>query len=311
MKKTHTLLAAYGIAVAAATSTASFADFNLGNLKAIADKVKAYQEAAKQKPQTLPSMPNEDVPGQVENFPQGTSDEVDEASIKAAREKWDVLGVRMGMSLDEALARLKAHNQSLKIYDKRTIKYEDADNKDHIYVAYLISGMRPNTPEARVKQIENVYLKISMPPRQRVISIIRVIYYPKNQAPTMSTTITALRNKYGNQPEKGSGDLGNYGNRVLLWQIGKRPERNLACPHSPPLAQPLLKDKRCEMIMLTANVQPFKDNPDVIDSLTTSLSDFMMNNRDFESAKQYFENAREARKQMELDAAKKKAAPIL
>lgn len=63
--------------------------------------------------------------------------------------------------------------------------------------------------------------------------------------------------------------------------------------------------------MVSANVQPLQGNPDVADSLTTTLTDLAMIKRDLEDTERYFADARNNRKKKELEDAKKKPPPKL
>jgi hypothetical protein len=285
-------------------STATFADFNLDKLKAIADSVRTSQERMKQDPRS-PSIPNEGTVDQVGHASSLPSNAIDDVMLKATREKWDVAGVRMGMSLGEALKRLNTHNPRLEMVDKRTLKFSDADNKDHPYVVVLIER-----DKSRPMPIEKFHIKVSLPPGQRVIYVRRDKQYTKSDAPTMNTILTALRDKYG-QPEKGRSDQTNYGNRHLVWQEGERPGGNIVCEPAPPMQGPQGPVKGCELIMISANVQPFQDNRDVANSLTTTLTDLTMIRRDLENTERYLESARKNRKEHELKDATKKPPPSL
>lgn len=288
------------------TSTATYADFNLDKLKAIADRVQATQERMKQQgSKDLPAESNEGAATQAGHDSSNSPSGVDDVTTKAAREKWDVAGVKMGMSLGEALKQLNVHNPRLRIVDKRTQKFADADNIDHPYLVVLVEGEKS-------RPIESVYIKASMPPRQHVLYVQRHKQYTNSDAPTMKAAFTALSAKYGNQPEKGWMDQTNYGNRHLLWQEGGRPGGNIVCRPSAPLAPLTIRPvKGCELIMISANVQPLQGNPDVADSLTTTLTDLAMIRHDVEDTEHYLENARKNRKKKELENATKKPPPKL
>jgi hypothetical protein len=306
-KHITTLLVFWGITIAVVVPGTAYAQFNLDKLKAIADKAKAYQEKMNQDPRNSPLIPNEGTVNQVGHESSLPSDAADDVMLKASRKKWDVVGVRMGMSLGEALKQLNTHNPRLEIGDKRTLKFADADNKDHPYFVLLLER-----DKSQPTPIEKFHIKVSMPPGQHVTYVRREKQYKKIGAPTMNTILAALRNKYG-QPEKELSDHhGNYGYRHLLWQEGKHPGGNTVCEPSAPLKPPTVRPvKGCELIMISVNVQPFQDNHDVVKSLTITLTDLTMTRRDIEDSEHYFENARKNRKERELKDATKEPPPSL
>lgn len=291
-------------------SSAAYAEFNLDKLKAIADKAKAYQEKINQGAQTPPppSMPSENGAGQTGNGMGNASNTVDQASVMAAREKWDVVGVRMGMSLDEALRALRTHNPKLKVSDIQGQRFIDADNKKHPVLYFLSTGERPRASE-------KIYLTLSLPPQQRVVHIDREISYSKNEASTYAAVLDSLQKKYGQTLVKPSG---NYDDSLMEWFAGGRgqPNNPTSCTGYS-LRKPgwnlgsdaqALSRKGCAML-LTARVGRFTDNPALVSGLFFSLDDNSTAYQDLVEAEKYFGNAAKIKDDVELDNARRKTAP--
>lgn len=300
-----------GIALIGSFSTITHAEFNLDRLKSLAEQAKAYQEKVNQGAQTppSPSMLSENTAGQAGNGATNSSSTVDQASIMAAREKWDVLGVRMGMSLDEALRALRAHNPKLKVLDIRTQRFPDADNKAHPVLYLLATGERPRASE-------RIYLTLSLPPQQRVVHIDREVSYSKNEASTNVAVLDSLQKKYGQTVVQPSG---NYASSQMEWFAGGRgqPNNSVPCTGSR-LRKPVwdlgggqsLLRKGCAML-LTARVEVFADNPALVSGLFVSLDDNFTAYQDLVEAEKYFGDAEKNKDKVELEEARRKSAPKL
>lgn len=279
---------------------AALAD-GLDTLKAIAQGAKVLQEKMGQGTGSAPPQPgagSDDV---------GVAGAVDESALKRARTKMDVLGVRMGMPLDEALRSLKAHNPKLKLVNIQAQRFTDADNKPHPVLYLLMTGERPRAKE-------QVYLMLSLPPHQRVVHIDRQVQYEKNEASTRASVLGALQNKYGETAVQhgNSDDISQ-----LLWFVGRQPSERAACEGmSLRMAGWGLSGGRDRLrkgcgIVLRAGVREFRDNPSLVTELTVSLDDHILASQDLEDANRYFASAEKNRDKVEIEDATKRGGPKL
>lgn len=184
MKKTHTLLAACGIAMAAATSTASFADFSLDKLKAIADKAKAYQEKMKQEPQITSSIPSARAADKVEEAP--SSGNLPETSAATP----DVMGLTLGVT------GLKEAKQAFNKYDPKLKIHEDI----------VLGGAQPYVGLLRGYAVNCGYLcyrhelkaKLAAPEAGgHVVAAARRLQFTSEDATSLPHMMDALHKKYG------------------------------------------------------------------------------------------------------------------
>jgi hypothetical protein len=133
------------------------------------------------KAQTLPS-----------NFgtPQGTN------ALAASAGFVDILGIKLGMPAEEALATLKANYPASKITLQRTPDYESAwytverENPTHKWVHQI--NVDPNGPGDKIS------VGLSLPPsKQAVHSIARATFLKEPVA--VENIVAALRKKYGQE----------------------------------------------------------------------------------------------------------------
>ena len=93
-------------------STATYADFNLDKLKAIADKAKTYQEKLKREQQVSSPMPNEGTADRIENSP--SSGKLPELSAANP----DVMGLTLGVTgLQEARQAFNKYSPKLNVLE--------------------------------------------------------------------------------------------------------------------------------------------------------------------------------------------------
>jgi hypothetical protein len=107
--------------------------------------------------------------------------------------KYDVLGIKLGMSAKEAAAALQGRGMQLK---PETIKYDvlPAPLTYGLYAVNQIlvrnSGVQPGA--------EKVYLTLTMPPNEQVVTKInRFVLFTKETAPAQQALIADLVKKYG------------------------------------------------------------------------------------------------------------------
>lgn len=298
------MLLGMSVAMASILTNDVLADNGLDALKSIAQGAKALQDKMKQGAQIPPSGASD---GAVEQGAIGANPfgETDEAALKTARGKMDVVGVKIGTSLDEALRALKAHNPKLVVVQKHVQTFSRADNKPHPVLHFFATGERP-------RAVEQIYLTTSLPPAQRVVHVDRQVAYQISNAPTVSATLAALRSKYG-EPLPGVSDAPN--NRKLLWIVGKGAGGNNTCNgfdlrfQAWPLSKNNTIRKGCGFVV-SARVRPFNENPLLVTELAIGITDFRMASQDLDSAYQYFEKASKIREGNEVEEAKKRAPKI-
>jgi hypothetical protein len=136
------------------------------------------------------------------------------ATKAASASKYDILGIRLGMSAKEATAILHARGMQLA---PETIKYNFLPGPLTYGVTALnqvmlrTSGSQPGG--------EKVYLMLAMPPNQQVVSkVSRFLMFTKETAPTADGLVADLIKKYGT-PSYDSHPPNLYarGYRELYW----------------------------------------------------------------------------------------------
>jgi hypothetical protein len=101
----------------------------------------------------------------------------------------DVVGVRPGMSVDEALAILKQHNPKLGVYPRPAMSGLVAG-------VGFSDGVNTRTDN----QSEDIELSAAMAPSPKIVwGVIRNITYTPEARPTVANIIAALRQKYGKE----------------------------------------------------------------------------------------------------------------
>jgi hypothetical protein len=134
--------------------------------------------------------------------------------IAKTLQKYDVLGITLGMPVKEAAAILQGRSLQLK---PETIKYAVLP-QPLIYgihalnqVALRQSGLPPNA--------EKIYLMVTMPPNEPLVSRInRFLMFSKETAPTQQSLASDLIKKYGPVSyDAGPGALNPGGVRDMFW----------------------------------------------------------------------------------------------
>ncbi len=106
-----------------------------------------------------------------------------------AAEAPDVIGVRPGMSLDEAIGILKRHNPKLEVYPR-------------VGPSALLPGVvfSDGVNMRNFNQSENIDLMSAMEPNAKIVwGIRRGVTYAEDGRPTVTNIIAALRQKYGKE----------------------------------------------------------------------------------------------------------------
>jgi len=101
----------------------------------------------------------------------------------------DVIGVRPGMSIDEAIAIVKHHDSKLDVYPRAG-------------VSALLPGVvfSDGVNLRNFNQSENIDLMAAMEPNAKIVwGIRRGVVFPDEGRPTVTNIIAALRQKYGKE----------------------------------------------------------------------------------------------------------------
>ena len=132
----------------------------------------------------------------------------------------DVVGIRLGMTRDEAVAAIRAYNPRLAMQEHTTeITIQDSNRQPLIVDRYVseiwgdwnksVQGYRNGEP------IEKVVVVFASPPAEhRVQYVERDIRYVSNDGPASDALVASIRDKYGD-PTRTTSD-----GRTLLWQYG-------------------------------------------------------------------------------------------
>jgi hypothetical protein len=136
------------------------------------------------------------------------------AAIAKSVGKYDVMGIKLGMPVKEAVAILQARSLQFK---PETVKYDVLPNP-LTYGLYAVnqvlsrnSGLPPGA--------EKVYLMLTMPPNEQMVSKInRFLMFTKETAPTQQVLAGELVKKYGPVSfDSAPGDLYRAGVRDMFW----------------------------------------------------------------------------------------------
>lgn len=290
-------------------STIVNADFGLQNIKGLSEKIKAYQERTQQPTQAPnPGNTQEHTDNPLTNtMPETAKNENKNIETGSHRqERLDVVGVKIGMRLEDAIKTLKQHNQELKIVNKNEVRFSDADNTPHTYYIQLQGGNSKNI-------IESIQLIVSPPPGTRVVSINRNITYQNiTLAPTMRNTVDALFKKYGHPIE----DRSNKHAVMHLWRNGQGTyPRHLQCegltPHEWIRAingESKLGRDTCGAI-LTAGVVRNPNNLEIAKSTSVLAVDWDVVNNELSSSRNYLSGIAQSRDKQELNKAQTQGKP--
>ena len=146
---------------------------------------------------------------------QANPDVLHNAATKAASaSKYDILGIRLGMSAKEAAAILHARGMQLA---PDTIKYDFLPGP----LTYGVEARNPQMLRTNGSQPggEKIYLMLSMPPNQQTVSkISRFMMFTKETAPTADGLVADLVKKYGTPSyDSHPADLYYTGYRMVVW----------------------------------------------------------------------------------------------
>jgi len=116
--------------------------------------------------------------------------------------KLDIVGVKLGMTFDEAIAAIKAANSKLKI-DILDAELDVAGKKMKIHrwvLAHTSGVANSNFYHSADGSEEAIALELTMPPNTQVVDMVSRYVGFANTSPVAASTLTdALRKKYGTE----------------------------------------------------------------------------------------------------------------
>lgn len=109
----------------------------------------------------------------------------------------DVVGIKLGMTPQEALAAIKAANPKLKIdTENARIEPGDAPGTFKRYPRFVVA----RTLEPPAGGMEQIALEFTLPPSPPLVGkIIRTVTFPQGQPVVITTLLDAMRKKYGQE----------------------------------------------------------------------------------------------------------------
>jgi hypothetical protein len=119
------------------------------------------------------------------------------ATIAAKAGFVDVVGIKLGMPVRDAVAAIKKHNQRLQVSTPNPFRFNSLPNVTFAgnVTAQVMDG----------SSHETIQMYVTMPPNQDVVWYVqRTIEFDRNSRPSESNVLASLRQKYG--PEHGRMD---------------------------------------------------------------------------------------------------------
>jgi hypothetical protein len=109
---------------------------------------------------------------------------------------FDVVGIKLGMTVKDAMLALKANNPRLMLtpFTNRLEGFPDA-------LLFAVGGLEPVTPgpnSTAARSGEKIQILFTMPPSTEVVwGVQRVYDFATKEKPSLENTLEALRKKYG------------------------------------------------------------------------------------------------------------------
>ncbi len=139
------------------------------------------------------------------------------AKVAVSADKYDVLGIRLGMPAKDAIAALRSHDPAVHLAPE-TVKY-NVLTEPLTYGLYGVNQVVLRSGNHALPNAEKIYLTLTMPPNKQLVSkISRFRMFSKETAPTQQSLVAELEKKYGSPSyDSGPGNLSSRGNRELFW----------------------------------------------------------------------------------------------
>jgi hypothetical protein len=204
----------------------------------------------------------------------------------------DILGVRPGMTWDEAVRGVSCSHDLMVINPTNERGFQLATRADDIRQGFTAAFAEAEKTTAEIieesqrvfsrrlsnslpeeiapGQSEWLVTAIGMPGKERVIAIARTESFPEDAQPTVATVLDALRNKYGpgSTPARG----GYRGSTGLVWQHRANGRAAQVCDHGAGPAATVNLSPDCGLV-ISASVEPRRDNDAIAVRLHVSVVD--------------------------------------
>lgn len=140
--------------------------------------------------------------------------------------KYDIVGIKVGMTVRDALAALKVHSPNFRLQPD-SIKYDFLPYALTYGINALPLNLDPRDTRRIPPNAEQFYFTLTMAPNQEVVSkVARVMMFAKDTAPLAQTVASDLIAKYGPPTyDAGIGTLGNGGVWDMYWVDDARGNR--------------------------------------------------------------------------------------
>lgn len=236
----------------------------------------------------------------------------------------DVVGIRPGMTPQEAYNALKAHGNGGKVGIGQTI-FNGVSDKPVV----LIMSVR--VLDASPAEVVTVYL--TLPPlKQQVWAVGRTLTFEPEHEMLKSRLVDALKQKYG--PEASNElrqQLGIMDRNMHFWTFDEQGARldqvggclnsglmNLSQPNNPsepqpitPLLSMMARPKGCsDLTTILTQFGGSMNGSEYTNLITLTLQDTALARRSHDAYDAYLANADEAKRKEELEKAKQQKAPV-
>jgi hypothetical protein len=121
----------------------------------------------------------------------------------------DIVGVKLGMTLEQAVAALKAANPkfAIDVHDGELMAGGKVTRRPHVILAHLPAASRNPAIWANLDgSSDSIWLQLSTPPGPMVVEVVmRYVSFPSSAPVAAGTLVEAHRTKYGQESLDDSG----------------------------------------------------------------------------------------------------------
>ena len=104
----------------------------------------------------------------------------------------DVVGIKLGMPVKEAMAAIKKHNQRLQVSTPNPMRFKSLPN--------VTFAANVNAQVMDGKPFESIQLSVTMPPNEDVVWYVkRMVEFEGDAKPSEANVLASLRQKYGQE----------------------------------------------------------------------------------------------------------------
>jgi hypothetical protein len=119
---------------------------------------------------------------------------------------FDILGMKLGMSVEEIEAAIKAYNPSLPVLISRPVIADKRLGDGNVVVQFVNAGGVPTAAYGMPPERIAVGFTVSQP--SRAFYIGRMTRFPPDQRPLIDKTVQQLREKYGSESRSVNNGIG-------------------------------------------------------------------------------------------------------